>query len=571
MKKKLYIIFLLKLILIFSFNDELLAKKTDKYYKSSNISSYFYGILSFQDNNFSSAFSNFRKLKGLENYHSNYAKFYQNTLINLEKFDEAYRFSKNLEKQQNDNFESNLLIGVYHLKNKDYKEASRYFKKIENLFIDESITGFLSLSLNNWISFNDISYEEATIKINNLNERFKKIKKIQHVFANCFYDKKNTNKKFNELISKNDDLVRYNFFYITYLYKNNNIKKAKKILNDKINLYPESLILGQLNEDIENSQKTYFSDNFECKNKSHVIAEIIYIISNALSSQGLYSLSNFYLNIAKYLNENFTSYQILYGENHYQLENFNDTKKIFRKISNNGKIYDWYASKQITNTMLREKKTEEAIIYLEKKYKKLQKPGIFQIYDYADFLKRNEKYNQSLKYFDLILNRIDTNHKLYAKATDKRGVVNERLGNWDNAEKDFLNSLKISPDQAYVINYLAYSWLEQSKNIEKSLEMLKKANDLKNNDGYIIDSLGWAHFKLKNYSKAKFYLQKAIKIMPDDPVINDHYGDTLWMSDKKLQARYYWKNVLNLDGTEDELVKKVKKKLIYGLEIIQND
>ena len=98
MKKKLYIIFLLKLILIFSFNDELLAKKTDKYYKSSNISSYFYGILSFQDNNFSSAFSNFRKLKGLENYHTNYAKFYQNTLINLEKFDEAYRFSKNLEK-----------------------------------------------------------------------------------------------------------------------------------------------------------------------------------------------------------------------------------------------------------------------------------------------------------------------------------------------------------------------------------------------------------------------------------------------------------------------------------------
>ena len=95
--------------------------------------------------------------------------------------------------------------------------------------------------------------------------------------------------------------------------------------------------------------------------------------------------------------------------------------------------------------------------------------------------------------------------------------------------------------------------------------MIKKANELKKNDGYITDSLGWAFFKLKRFKEAKKYLQLAVRIMPSDPVVNDHYGDSLWMINKKVQARYYWENVLKLEKTEEELKKKIKKKLIFGL------
>ena len=96
--------------------------------------------------------------------------------------------------------------------------------------------------------------------------------------------------------------------------------------------------------------------------------------------------------------------------------------------------------------------------------------------------------------------------------------------------------------------------------------MLKKANELKPNDGYIIDSLGWALFKLKNYKEAKKYLEAAIMLMVSDPVVNDHYADVLWMNNKNLQARYYWKYVLSLDSTDDELRKKVKEKLLFGIK-----
>jgi predicted Zn-dependent protease len=95
--------------------------------------------------------------------------------------------------------------------------------------------------------------------------------------------------------------------------------------------------------------------------------------------------------------------------------------------------------------------------------------------------------------------------------------------------------------------------------------MLEKANNLKSNDPYIIDSLGWALFKLKKYKDAKKYLQTAVQLMPADPVVNDHYGDVLWKNGNKIQARYYWKFVLDLKETKEELKINVKNKLISGL------
>ena len=116
------------------------------------------------------------------------------------------------------------------------------------------------------------------------------------------------------------------------------------------------------------------------------------------------------------------------------------------------------------------------------------------------------------------------------------------------------------------MNYLAYSWIEKNKNIERALTMLRKANDLKKNNGYITDSLGWALYKLENFSEAKKYLEMAIILMPRDPIINDHFADCLWMNNYKIQARYYWNNVLKSDDADEELKTKVEKKLLFGLE-----
>jgi len=155
---------------------------------------------------------------------------------------------------------------------------------------------------------------------------------------------------------------------------------------------------------------------------------------------------------------------------------------------------------------------------------------------------------------------------LYGQVLDGRGVSYERTNQWKKAETDLLNSLSVSPNNAYAINYLAYSWIEKSMNIEKSLKMLRKANKLSPNDGYIIDSLGWALFKLKKYEESKNYLELAVRFMASDPVVNDHYADSLWMNNNSLQARYYWNYVLELEKTEEKLKKKIKYKLLFGLK-----
>ena len=283
-----------------------------------------------------------------------------------------------------------------------------------------------------------------------------------------------------------------------------------------------------------------------------------------MSKQYKFALSNFYLNLGKYLNPNFISFDVLLAENFYMTDQLDKSKNIYQKISKKGSAYYWFASKQIVSILKEENKEEDHLKYLYERYKKIRKPTIYEKFDYANFLKNNDEFKKSIKYYTEVLNLIDEDSYLYPKALDGRGVAYERINEWEKAERDLLNSLKVSPEQAYVLNYLAYSWIEQGINIEKSLEMLKRANEIKKNDGYIIDSIGWALFKLQRHKEAKEYLELAVLLMPSDPVINDHYGDSLWMNDYKIQARYYWNYVLNLKETDQKLRDSVKNKLLFG-------
>jgi|TARA_B110000211_G_C14042989_1_gene537626 tetratricopeptide (TPR) repeat protein len=248
------------------------------------------------------------------------------------------------------------------------------------------------------------------------------------------------------------------------------------------------------------------------------------------------------------------------------IKNFDKSKDIYSKIKLIGEVYNWHATKKISLISIKQGKIDGGLKYFKDNFNKIKNPNEYQIFDLAEVLKVNEKYKDSIIHYSQVLDMIDKNHYLYSQTTHGRGIAYERDGEWEKAEKDLLSSLSVKPNQAHVINYLAYTWVEQGVNIEKSMSMLHTANELKKNDGYIIDSLGWALFKLKKYNEAKKYLELAVILMPTDPVVNDHYGDSLWMNGKKIQARYYWNYALNLEETKDDLKIIIKKKMIMGLK-----
>ena len=148
----------------------------------------------------------------------------------------------------------------------------------------------------------------------------------------------------------------------------------------------------------------------------------------------------------------------------------------------------------------------------------------------------------------------------------RRGGSYERIGDYEKADKDLLNSLKINSEDAYVLNYLAYSWLERDYKIDEAIKMLEKAYSSKSNDPYIIDSIGWAYYLIDDYLKAEEFLKRAVELMPDDPIVNDHYGDILWKLNRKIQARYFWGNVLKMEDADTEMIEKINAKIIKGLK-----
>tara|TARA_B100000941_G_C28505746_1_gene557178 strand:- start:842 stop:2542 length:1701 start_codon:yes stop_codon:yes gene_type:complete len=550
-------------VIILIFFSTLEAKNFDKFSRADNISDYFSGILLLNQSKYGESFKYLKKLEGLEKSHSVYSSKYLYSLINSGNFNLALNYAKKLEKNRKSSFETDLILGIYYLKNSKYDISNEYFLKAKKRKSRSILDNHVAESLYLWSDLENLKLEKASIELSKLDNRFENLKKIQNVFLNCFFNSKETEELFEKLTNNpKTDFSRYNFFYAKYLVSIDKTNYAKKIVSNSLEKYPRNLLLNQFITDLKRSRTPL---DFDCKNKQHVTAEIVYIAANALSSQSIFPLSNFYINLSKYLNRDFIAFDTLLAENFYKIEDFKNAKKTYKKLTNYGSAFKWHSNKQISRILILEKNINKSLELLKESFNELNIKGVYEIFDYAEFLKNNDKFEESIKYYTDILNKIKKTHPLYPEVTDSRGVAFEKIGKWDEAENDLMSSLEVDPNQAYVINYLAYSWIEKGLKIQKSLQMLERANKLKSNDPYIIDSLGWALFKLKKYKEAKEYLQLALSLMPADPIVNDHFGDVLWKNGNEIQARYYWNYVLMLDNADKDLKIKIEEKLIKGL------
>ncbi|MGZ3215515.1 tetratricopeptide repeat protein [Paracoccus sp. T5] len=189
----------------------------------------------------------------------------------------------------------------------------------------------------------------------------------------------------------------------------------------------------------------------------------------------------------------------------------------------------------------------------------------------GDVLRQQEKFGAAVPSYDKALALLkDAPPQARWFALYARGISLERAGEFDRAEEDLLAALEIRPDQASLLNYLGYSWIDRNRNLDRALEMIQRAVELSPGDGYILDSLAWAYFRLGRYEEAVAPMEQSIATMASDPLVNDHLGDIYWMVGRTREAEIQWRRALSLQPGQSGEVDpdRIRAKLDRGLDAV---
>ncbi|MCP5382858.1 MAG: tetratricopeptide repeat protein [Kordiimonadaceae bacterium] len=292
-------------------------------------------------------------------------------------------------------------------------------------------------------------------------------------------------------------------------------------------------------------------------------AELFYSVATILMQDNVRRVATNYLQYALYFKPDFPLANFLQAQIFEDDKFFEGAEKQLNRISSDSPLYFQTNLQKawLYNEMELSDKALEAFKALEKQY-----PDNREVLNaLAEFYRTHEQYKEAIGVYDKVVATIDKETERDWILYYTRGIVLDQLKRWDEAERDFKKALEIRPEQPMVMNYLAYSWVDRGKNYVEAKAMLERAVELRPNDGYIVDSLGWALFKMGDVEEAVPVLERAAQLQTQDWAINDHLGDIYWVIGRKNEARFQWRHALSLKPDEDK-VDGIKDKIKNGYQ-----
>jgi tetratricopeptide (TPR) repeat protein len=290
-------------------------------------------------------------------------------------------------------------------------------------------------------------------------------------------------------------------------------------------------------------------------------AEFLYGLGAALGRDGGEDIAAMYLQLALWLSPDAELPLVTLAGVQGQLKQYERAIGLLEKIPNGSRLRP-LADIQVGRYYTVMQKYDEASKHLEAVLAQTPK-DLEAILALGDVQRADKKFEDASKTYTRAIDLIGEPAKSDWTYFYYRGIAFERIKQWPKAEADFDRALKLMPDEPHVLNYLGYSWIDMGIHLDEGLELVRRAVDLKPDDGYIVDSLAWAYYKLGRFDEALVEAERAIQLKPDDPVINDHLGDIFWKVGRKLEATFQWQHSLDLKPEADE-IPKIKKKLDEG-------
>jgi tetratricopeptide (TPR) repeat protein len=348
-------------------------------------------------------------------------------------------------------------------------------------------------------------------------------------------------------------LVVGNFFE-----RSGEVERARKIYDEFLQRSPNSLLVAAALQRLEAGE----TPSPAVATAAEGIAEALFNLASLLSKERAEEVALVHAYLVLRLKPDFTIARVLVGEVLQGQNRGREAIATYREISEDSP-FSWMVRLRIAEELERLDATEEAVAELEglAAARPERHEPLFRL---GNLLRGKERFGEAVAAYDRAIERVAEPRRQNWTMFYFRGIALERVENWPRAEKDFLQALDLEPEQPFVMNYLAYSWIEKKLHLDRAKAMLVRAVELRPNDGYIVDSLGWVYYRLEEYAKGVRFLERAVELRPQDPVINDHLGDVYWRVGRHQEARFQWRRSLSLGPDQDD-APAIEKKIDSGL------
>jgi tetratricopeptide (TPR) repeat protein len=471
--------------------------------------------------------------------------------------DEAVKLAERIIQVDKANRVARLVLGVRALKHKQYAAAQQNV----NQSVRGPITDLVAALLSGWAAMGAGDMKGAAGGIDKLaGPEWYPIFKDLHL--GLMYDLANRPKEAGARLERayklDDSALRVVDSYGRWLSRNKSGEAAAQLyeaFDKKLPRHP--LVLEGLRETKAGKKMAMLVTS-----PQQGAAEALYGIGASLTRRGAEDLALVYLQLALYLDPTHALAMLSLGDLYESIKRPQLAIKVYEHVPADS-LLKRNAQIQLATNLDAVDRSEEGIKVLKDLIAENPK-DIESIMALGNIERGKKKFAECADTYSLGIDALpaitDANWVLYYF----RGICYERSKQWPKSEADLKRALELKPEQPHVLNYLGYSWIDQGVNLDEGMKMIRRAVDQRPDDGYIVDSLGWAYYRIGHYEEAVKQLERAIDLRPEDPTINDHLGDAYWKVGRTLEARFQWQHAKDLKPEPEEL-PKIEAKIRDGL------